>query len=423
MSYHEKTYSEQLEEEYRQDWLEELNYKRSGRKVDGARELEKLLREIERMTRPSTVYHKKYKKQNSRKYGFTGHYSSKNNYMQNCTVKVSYENDNVKKHLSFLKDYIPQENKLTVKDKPVLFNDVEDSVSDGTVLEYVDDIDQKFYRIIVSPERQDVPGKVFIRAFMKFIEEQTDCSLSWFAGEHNDTGHRHYHILINGHDKNGKDVFLPRELVCGALRNFARIELTNLFGYRTEKEIEEERKKQKYARRWTRLDNRIKNYCKEYYVSEESQYPFHITAMDSDMQLRLLFLTELGCALRVGKQTYPGRFILKKDWEDYLKTIGAYNIFPVVGEKLHYVDKDNLTLYKPEDGIVEGVITSIYKQNFEGGWSNGIVIENRKKNKAWFVPTRNVPLDNLVGAVVNFNSKTKGRQFLKNNLNVLSWGK
>ena len=108
MSYHEKTYSEQLEEEYRQDWLEELNYKRSGRKVDGARELEKLLREIERMTRPSTVYRKKYKKQNSRKYGFTGHYSSKNNYMQNCTVKVSYENDNVKKHLSFLKDYIPQ---------------------------------------------------------------------------------------------------------------------------------------------------------------------------------------------------------------------------------------------------------------------------------------------------------------------------
>ncbi len=81
----EKSYSEQLTEEYEQDWFDELNYKRTGHRNDAARELGKLLREIERMTRPRNIYYK------AKIYGFTGRYGSNSKYMQNCTVKVSYE--------------------------------------------------------------------------------------------------------------------------------------------------------------------------------------------------------------------------------------------------------------------------------------------------------------------------------------------
>ena len=90
----EKSYSEQLTEEYEQDWFDELNYKRTGHRNDAARELEKLLREIERMTRPKNIYYKAKKKKKAKIYGFTGRYGSNSKYMQNCTVKVSYEKNN-----------------------------------------------------------------------------------------------------------------------------------------------------------------------------------------------------------------------------------------------------------------------------------------------------------------------------------------
>ena len=62
----EKSYSEQLTEEYEQDWFDELNYKRTGHRNDAARELENLLREIERMTRPRNIYYKAKKKRKQR---------------------------------------------------------------------------------------------------------------------------------------------------------------------------------------------------------------------------------------------------------------------------------------------------------------------------------------------------------------------
>ena len=68
----EKSYSEQLTEKYEQDWFDELNYKRTGHRNDAARELEKLLREIERMTRPKNIYYKAKKKKKAKIYGLTG---------------------------------------------------------------------------------------------------------------------------------------------------------------------------------------------------------------------------------------------------------------------------------------------------------------------------------------------------------------
>ena len=68
----EKSYSEQLTEEFEQDWFDELNYKRTGHRNDAARELEKLLREIERMTRPRNIYYKAKKKKKAKIYGLTG---------------------------------------------------------------------------------------------------------------------------------------------------------------------------------------------------------------------------------------------------------------------------------------------------------------------------------------------------------------
>ena len=176
-------------------------------KDNSGKELEKLLKEIELLTRPRPAS----KKKKTESGGGRSNYSWTTSRKQLCIIKCNYEKDSMKKHKAFLKFYMPQKNKETVENKPVLFNAIEDIVSAKTLSDYEFNImDKMFFRFVISPKRQDVPIKLLVRLFIKTVEKMTGYELYWFAAEHNDTLQKHCHLLINGKDKNGKEVHFDK---------------------------------------------------------------------------------------------------------------------------------------------------------------------------------------------------------------------
>lgn len=76
-------------------------------KDNSGKELEKLLKEIELLTRPLPAKKKK-KKKKTESGGGRSNYSWTTSRKQLCIIKCNYEKDSMKKHKAFLKFYMPQ---------------------------------------------------------------------------------------------------------------------------------------------------------------------------------------------------------------------------------------------------------------------------------------------------------------------------
>ena len=264
-----RTYTEERLKDESYDWWDETFAKIKKTSKSDSREIEKMMREFARLTRPH--YWNKKKKKKTSGSGSGGHFSSSVN-KQRCTVKCSYEKSSFRKHMDFLKIYMPQENKDKVIEKPHLFSATEDIASDEALLNYQKNMDQKFWRFIISPARQDIPMEVLVRKFIKQIELKTGYELSWFAAKHTDTANIHSHILINGKDKNGKDVKFEKLFFKSLFRELASDICTALKGPRTQQDIDMERKKLVTARRWCRLDAQISLHCSPNLIYSSNEY-------------------------------------------------------------------------------------------------------------------------------------------------------
>ncbi len=400
------------------DWQDDFIFKAvHGKKKSDSKEIEKALREWARAGRRYYYPNKKKKKKDS-----SGGSSGSSGFRkQRCTVKCSYEKNSKQKNLEFLKKYMPQEHKEEVLDKPRVFNGEYDVVPDEVLAGYEDIADEKFWRFIISPSRQDIPMEILVREFMRRVEAATGYRLTWFGARHTDTGKVHSHVLINGIDKDGKVVKFDRSFFKSLFRDFASDICTDCVGYRTKEDIENERKMLPYSRRWCQIDNKIKLYTVASYGNNDSEKT--VASQDSQMHERLLFLVKLGIARKVDDNAvFPSRFILERNWEESLRALGNYNSFLKARSKLKYSDGSYLELYKGTTGRVAGEITQLYKLDYEDSWQNAIVIENKANGKSWFIPTRKEPNDRLLGATVEFSSHGNGKQNLGNKLKVLRWG-
>ena len=86
-----------------------------------------------------------------------------------------------------------------------------------------------------------------------------------------------------------------------------------------------------------------------------------------------------------------------------LRAIGRYNSFLDARNKLSLVNPVKLEQYTSETGPIMGIVTQRYVMDDEGVWKNAIVIENKKEDKAWFVPLFYQPDPSLEGAAVSLN--------------------
>ena len=218
----------------------ELPKRKKSKGTDSGLEIEKLLKELEKMSRASTYRNYKTKKKNKKVY-YSGRLS--NNYAQRCMCKFSFGTTK-EAHKNFLRTYMIQEEKDEVIEKPTYFDAEYDEVPDSELDKYELEMTDLYFKVILSPESKNVPLKELTRKFMKNLQMQTGFSFSWKAVIHLNTDNPHAHILINRRDRRtGKLIerISPR-IIRNAHLSAEQI-CTSLVGHVTDKELEIRKKK------------------------------------------------------------------------------------------------------------------------------------------------------------------------------------
>lgn len=298
--------------------------------------------------------------------------------MQQCMVKFHYSNK-LDSHRRLLREYMTQQNKDWVKEKPELFGNT-------SLEEYKQNMVARNYRFIISPETQlsveDL--QMYTKLFVDQLEQQLHHKVYWQAAVHTDTEHPHVHLLINGKDRDGNMI---RKISPGFIKTDARKIsseiLTNLFGERTQEQIDVARNNRVYADRYTEYDDEIASIQPE----DISIYSHVVRYSDVSLMLqrRLEHLKDLDLA-----DFRSGIFFLKKGWQDNLRALGRYNTFLDAQQYLHDLDAE-VELYTADKGTVRGTIRHIYRMNDEDVWNHAVVIEDEAAKKAYYVPLYREP--------------------------------
>jgi hypothetical protein len=320
---------------------------------------------------------------------------------QLCIVKARIGNT-LEGHRKFLTQYLPQENKSRVTEKPQLFGYAGDGADgeEDPATAYQDRMTDRHFKFIISPENQRVDAEALVRTLVKRMEAATGHRFRWIAAVHTDTAHKHAHLLINGKDRDGKDIYLDPAFIKSTLREMTREICTAMIGPRTQEEIRQSRENLHKALRYTAIDDDLKNFERPCEASEGGSPRFE-SRVDAEEDLhyqRLAFLAGLGLAEQDG--TEKRRFYLEKGWRNKLKTQGRYNSYLTARQELMYTVPYNLEQYDSGTGPVEGRVTRIYKMNDEDRWNHAVVIENKKLGRAWYVPLYYEPRGDLLDRTI-----------------------
>ena len=153
---------------------------------------------------------------------------------QYCMGKLRIGKD-LKSHKRYIEQYLPQENKKEVLEKPELYTDgkADDKFLDG----YSKTMTGKHFKFIISPESPRVDTQALVKTLIKRMEKITGKSFIWMAAAHTDTNHPHAHLLINGTDKHGEDIRFDRLFISQTIREMTRQICTTMIGKRSGEEI------------------------------------------------------------------------------------------------------------------------------------------------------------------------------------------
>jgi len=284
---------------------------------------------------------------------------------QRCTVKMHYSKS-IEAHKEQINRYLVKEGKGKDGQSPDLYGIPE--------AEYRKNMATKNFRIFLSPASNNVPLDTLAKTFIATLERQTGYQLFWVAANHYDTANHHVHLLINGCDKNGKDVFFPPDLVKTFMRETARNLCTSLIGSRTKEDIAKEQKGLLTTNRHTLLDTKIKEQMINLAI-----VPNPIGRDAESIKTRLLHLQAVGLC------TYQdGRFVFTPEWETLLQTGGRYNTLLTARKRLDHTDELNYMLYDGSHGTVSGLVSAVYKTD-EVSDNHALVLEAINGN-AYFIP-------------------------------------
>ena len=308
---------------------------------------------------------------------------------QRVMFKVSHSSS-MQAHDKYLSTYMPQENKNDVLDKPRLFGSENSEYETAKVPEH--------FKLIISPENQNVNLKVLASEFIRRTETMTGYSLLWQGAIHTDTAHRHAHICINGRDRNGKRVYFQPEMIKRTMRETLSYIATQLVGERTQQEILASQKNLVVARRWTKLDEELEKYPGK----------ISLRLLSPDMQSRLAFLSEMNLAARKA-----GFYELKPEWKDVLVATGRYNTFFDEFQK----SGGKLSLYA--GGGISGTVENVISFDKDESWNDALVI--RSGESLVYVPVWQLKKDDLLGKSVEIKDGTRSlsRQITDSSIRVV----
>jgi hypothetical protein len=282
---------------------------------------------------------------------------------QRCVVKTHYSKS-MRAHLEQINKYLVREGAGKDGRGAELYGTPE--------AEYRRHMAAKNFRIFLSPASNEIPLKTLTATFMKKLELQTGHKLYWVAADHHNTAHHHTHILINGVDRNGQDVFISRDLIKTLMRESARDICTSLIGPRTRSDMALEKKAVLTANRYTYLDGRIKE------TALENRIDCGQIRKDREQFVaRLDHLKSLGLC-----KWKEGVYVLSPGWEETLKTAGRYNTF--LDARGRYADGSKVVLYNSDMGNRRGAVRKIYKTD-EVSDNHAVLLES-PDGKAYFIP-------------------------------------
>jgi hypothetical protein len=284
---------------------------------------------------------------------------------QRCTVKMHYSKS-MEAHKEQINRYLVKEGKGKDGVAPTLYGTPEET--------YRKNMANKNFRIFLSPASNNIPLETLAASFIASLESQTGYRLYWVAANHYDTAHHHAHLLINGTDKNAKDVFFPPDMVKTFMRENARNLCTSLIGSRTKEDMAAERKGQLTVNRYTYLDEKIKAQLQDRTITQR------VTDRDAEsVALRLEHLRSLGlCTFNDGQYSFV------PEWEKLLRTNGRYNAFLSARASLVYTNERKFELYDGSQGKVSGIVTKVLKTD-EVSDNHALVLESIN-GSAYFIP-------------------------------------
>lgn len=294
---------------------------------------------------------------------------------QRCIVKF-WNGFSMKKHLNFVKRYMPQLDKDEVIEKPKLFNNSND---EDIVEKYKEKMSRKFFKIIVSPESQNVNIKALAITLMARLEFATGYKFRWLCVEHRNTDHPHAHILIDGTSKDGREIKISNSFKTKIIRNMAREVCTIMVGERSNEMVQMEAKKIPELNRLTRLDNIISSLSKPLSNVNES-YESTVITENEVLRLRVKHLCDIGLAVRGGDKD---KYYLEKDWYQKLKEMSSNTSYLKARNELKGIKRP--LIFWDKKTPVSGKIVKVYQMNFEAAWDNAVVVQDDAGNLI-FVP-------------------------------------
>jgi len=344
------------------------DWRRPAYKKDDVSQLNKLLKGFPKAKRNSFILPFRFKA------FFNG---SSNSRKQRVTFKLSYSHS-LRAHKKYIETYMPQKNKDEVNEKPALFG--------SDIDEYSAHMVGTHFKCIISPESQNVDLQLLSRKFIERLERFTGYELYWEGCIHSNTDHRHAHIAINGVDRNGKKVFIPKEMIKTSIRDILSDLTTKMVGERTYEEIQAAKAREPEAHRWTNLDKRLIQHKGKIY------YP----AMDSSLQKRLQFLSAIKLAQKEG---YFYR--MKNGWDEVLKISGRYNSYFD-----EYLKPNPIPLQLYKGGPITGVVEKSFTFDRDESWNDAVIIKTDKAR--YYVPVVQLNREDLDGKKVLIDVHTEG---------------
>jgi hypothetical protein len=289
---------------------------------------------------------------------------------QKCVAKMQYSFSRAA-HKAQLETYLVREGTDRDGSRAKLF---------GTDLEeYRGHMADKNFRIFLSPQNGSADLKALAETFIKRLELQTGYKLYWEGACHYNTAHPHAHLLINGVDKNGRDVAFPRDIVKTFMRETARNICTSQLGSRTQQDMDIERESALSSPRFTPLDGQLKGLCAGGFRVDLSGLP--PGSRDRERLLaRIEFLRSAGlCGWK------DGAYNLSPRWEEDLKANGRYNTFLQSRSALRWAPQRSLRLYSGETGKITGRVARVYRTDGDASDSHAVLLETLD-GRAFFVP-------------------------------------
>ena len=296
---------------------------------------------------------------------------------QRVMFKMSYSKS-LETHENYIKYYMPQENKDYVVEKPILFG-IEDEVYDKHKVPLN-------FKCIISPEANNIDLETLVESYIKRVEEHTGYKLCWKGCIHNDTNHRHAHVVINGKDLNGEKVFFNKDSI-QLMRLMCSNAATQMIGERTKEQIEIAKKNYVKAKRWTELDERILELVDGNKVNRKGLLP--------EIDNRLAYLSELKLT-EFNKES--GSWILSNKYNEVLIAAGRYNTFL---EEYAKNPEEELELYT--GGAIQGKVEKVITFDKDEAWNDALIV--RANDKKVYVPVWQLQKENLQGKNITISKK------------------